>query len=500
MSVARRPISSIAQVTGLQAALDAKRVTEPYHLYVGASQPYTTIQAAVDAWADAGGINKAASVIHIAQGTYEEVINLQGQSNIAFIGEGRDLVTWKSSVGYYRYSPLVVGGSVLIKGITFIADHTGTPDWAYTAFASDNVSGAAYGLHIDDGTSTGEVVIEDCDIYSYQNAALGCGTRINQQIRLERCRIYALNDVAETIPYGSIYYHTSATASATGQAFAMRGCYVYSSGGVPVVIPSWGDDTPVPVRFNDCTLESGVECARLVLFSYGSGASRIKTFVTSGSRGNNEPVINAAVCSWETDCLNAVPPWGLGAIASGTFPATGGAIDHPGVYRFTSSTSANSGAYMLTNLSSFVIGGGESTDIIFKPLAAGIGTLVARLGFSDSASVSDPTDGMWIDLAGTTLSGKTNDGTGIATTASNYTVTQDTWYRGRVRVAADKSSVTFALFSMAGALLWTDALTTKIPTTGGTPSSVVAVSTGTSAVALLDLDYVSVSINRPLVR
>jgi hypothetical protein len=61
-------------------------------------------------------------------------------------------------------------------------------------------------------------------------------------------------------------------------------------------------------------------------------------------------------------------------------------------------------------------------------------------------------------------------------------------------VAANAASVTFALYDDSGALLWTDTLSTNIPTASGreTGAGIIGTNSGTSATDLYHLDYMAI--------
>jgi hypothetical protein len=322
-----------SQVESLSSSLAQKAnfVDEPFHLYVGANQKYKTILSAVNEWENPLTINKQPTVIHIYKGVYKEHIYRGGTSNLSFIGENKKDVIWKCTTGYYDDSPLVIGGNVLIKGITFIADTSDNPSYVYAAYTGAN-TGAAYALHIDDTTATGEVVVEDCDLISYVNAALGSGTRINQQIRLVNCNLYSYCNISTVKVNGALLYHTSAIAGATNQKFTAKNCNFYSEYDKSANIQSVGDNTTVPIEFTHNTFRSGTLATSnsLVAFSYSSGATQVKTILTDNSCGNNIEAFNSPVSSWQKAILTKDSGTGLTVTdfnnaQSGFFMGNGGA-------------------------------------------------------------------------------------------------------------------------------------------------------------------------------
>ena len=150
----------------------------------------------------------------------------------------------------------------MIKNITFIANTEDNPSYSYTSYVSGTDSGASYALHIDDTTSTGRVRVENCNVISYVNSAIGSGTRQNQEIELVNCYVATFTNESAIKGFGAWYCHTSATAGHTGQKIIARYCEFYSQYDRCVNIPSWGDNTQVDVEFYYNTLKSGSNICR----------------------------------------------------------------------------------------------------------------------------------------------------------------------------------------------------------------------------------------------
>lgn len=191
------------------------------------------------------------------------------------------------------------------------------------------------------------------------------------------------------------------------------------------------------------------------------------------------------------------------AVASGTAGTvtTGATANHPGVIRLTSSTTTNSGYFIGTNITNLILGGGESAEAIFN-IAVLAGTTI-RLGFHDSTTSGDAADGCYIEIAETGVAtGKTANNAARSSTGTTTTLSATTWYRANVTMNADATLATFSIYSDAGALLWTDSLSTNIPTTSGRECGMAAIATnsGTSAIDLLYLDYMAISFSRTLTR
>lgn len=197
-----------------------------------------------------------------------------------------------------------------------------------------------------------------------------------------------------------------------------------------------------------------------------------------------------------------IDPWSFLTIVSGTSATRVSVADHPGIVRWTSGAAANTGfAMYFYYTSDLLIGGKEATDLIFS-LPSNT-ALVVRFGFGDNfVNAAPPVDGIWLNIAGLTLSGKTRNNSAESTTGTTYALSTATWYRMRIEVNATASRVDFTLYSAAGAVLWTDFLTTNIPTATGREigHGIQAYKTTVTATALIDLDFISLNSSRVLSR
>lgn len=183
-------------------------------------------------------------------------------------------------------------------------------------------------------------------------------------------------------------------------------------------------------------------------------------------------------------------PWVAAAINSGTAATQTGSALHPGIIRLLSSTTPDSGYAIRVSTVCMLMAGSEETDFWFRPQTLA-GTTI-RAGFLDATAITPPLDGCYtyMDPVTAKLTGRTMTNSASSTTPTDYQLVTNTWYMTRVRVNADASRVDFYLYDEAGTLLWTDYLTTNIPTATGreTGHGVLATNSGTTAVALIDLD------------
>jgi len=207
---------------------------------------------------------------------------------------------------------------------------------------------------------------------------------------------------------------------------------------------------------------------------------------------------------YENDFLRSAvelvcPPWYRIVVASGTTPNQPGDANHPGITRFKSSTNANSGVQFECYGSALLLAGSETTDLVFRPQTLPLTTF--RFGFHNIyASSADAVDGCYIESVDGTISGKTANNSARSATGTNYLTVTNTWYRARVTINADATRVDFYLYAEDGTLLWTDFLTTNIPTARKTGHSIITTNSGTTAVDLIDVDYLNIWIPKTLVR
>jgi hypothetical protein len=169
---------------------------------------------------------------------------------------------------------------------------------------------------------------------------------------------------------------------------------------------------------------------------------------------------------------------------------------NPGILRFRSSASANSGVHLLPLGNALLTGTNyispnTQVDYIFRTPATIVGTGInLRFGLGQSASsTTDLDNGYYIEMIENTLYGKTADGSTRSQTPTSFTTAINTWYHGRVKYIST-SLVEYSLYSMDGTLLWNSTLTTNITTNPLNPL-IIAISTNASAIDLVINDYFS---------
>lgn len=211
---------------------------------------------------------------------------------------------------------------------------------------------------------------------------------------------------------------------------------------------------------------------------------------------------------WCTDFMHNNPvqkDFTGGAISSGTI-ASGVAAsivaNHPGVMQLSSSTTPNSGYQFIVRGASILLAGSEQMDVVLYTPAAIDANTTIRLGFGDTVTSADNTDGVYFIIANTTARGWTASNSSRNSTATTYTVSAGTWYHFRVSLNSDATTATFKIFNDSGTELFSDTVSATIPTASGRElgGGIVATNSGSSAVALVNIDYICVSLGRTLTR
>lgn len=202
---------------------------------------------------------------------------------------------------------------------------------------------------------------------------------------------------------------------------------------------------------------------------------------------------------------SANSPFSVGNISSGALGVlpTAEVPNHPGILIIAASSGAgaNSGGRTGNAGSQMLPGAFFSEAVVNFPV---ITDLTYRSGFHNSLTASAPTNGAYFEVdAGGDLNGKTAATSSYSTTATDYTLSIDTWYRMRVSTNAALTLITFELFNDSGSLLWSDTLATNIPTASGEGVGVNVNATHASPSAsqpLLLVDYMAFGSTAALTR
>lgn len=188
--------------------------------------------------------------------------------------------------------------------------------------------------------------------------------------------------------------------------------------------------------------------------------------------------------------LNA--PFTGTAISSGTnaLNNTNMTVQRPGVTRMTSSTTANGGFRWQTDVTTIRLKGNEMFECAIAPV--NFTTTTMRAGFHDATSITDAVDGAYFEYNNSgVIVLKTSNNSTRTTSATITTLSLNTWYKLRITVNADATSVLGEVFDANGTLINSVSNTTNIPTASGREcgAGIICTESTTTATAMCDLDY-----------
>ena len=184
---------------------------------VGPNSLYTTIQAAYDA-----AVANHGGTILIYPGEYDEAITMTSGSDsydIKFIGISREKSIWKSTTFGYANACFTGSGNLTFENLTMIKGDLNT-------VATEQ---GGYALHMDYPNTQGVMKCTDCTFISTENAAVGCGTRTNQELYFDNC-LFITYCPASVSTNGALLYHTAPEADHTGQGFSLMNSVVLGLG------------------------------------------------------------------------------------------------------------------------------------------------------------------------------------------------------------------------------------------------------------------------------
>lgn len=166
-------------------------------------------------------------------------------------------------------------------------------------------------------------------------------------------------------------------------------------------------------------------------------------------------------------------------------------INHNGILRFIQNN-ANAGYSFTTPISNIQISGNEIFTAIFRPQT--FNTVTFRAGFHNSVTPTDASNGIYFEY---TNSGNIFFKTAInnirSTSSSIATLLVNNWYKLKITVNSNATSVTGEVYDSLGVLIGSQILTTNIPKLARTQVGAGVIATRVTAgtgVPLIDLDYV----------
>ncbi len=203
-----------------------------------------------------------------------------------------------------------------------------------------------------------------------------------------------------------------------------------------------------------------------------------------------------------------------GVISSGSLRSSASIVNHPGVIYVRNTGVAGGGAWISTTNTpvatsvGMLPSAGYKFEVILHPVySSPTGSFVAtaRIGFLDTpASATDATNGIYIEMNGTasgmSFYGKTASASVRSQTASSYSLAYGSaaslnstnWHRLVITVTS-ASLITFEIYNNSNTLVWTDTLTTNIPT-AVVNGVLIATSTNTAQYDIISFDYAQITI------
>ncbi len=196
-------------------------------------------------------------------------------------------------------------------------------------------------------------------------------------------------------------------------------------------------------------------------------------------------------------------PWAVVALSSGTFPRGDGEINHPGIGRILSSTSANSGNFARLGVNNGLLLNSNWLSIaIFK--VSSTNAVIGNIGFGDSLSAADSVDALELVFGRSAqwnyFEGRARSNSTETVTASGYYLSLNTYYRNTIEISEDSSTATFKLYTgepYPTTLVWSDSITNNIPTGAGRYLGhgwACWTTNATTATELLKWDYIACGI------
>jgi len=189
---------------------------------------------------------------------------------------------------------------------------------------------------------------------------------------------------------------------------------------------------------------------------------------------------------------------GLAPFISSTFSGTLSVIasaqtsaSHQGGVKITSASSANTGAFIGTSAgmyNSSTLGGNLFCEMIFY--LHNTTSVKVWFGFHDGTTATEPANGSYFELAGTTLIGKNASSSTRSSTSTVATLAASNWYRLVVNWVDGTTGATFTCYNDSGAQLGTQSLSSNL-TASNVGVGCVAFWTAAAATDTITIDWMS---------
>lgn len=180
---------------------------------------------------------------------YKEVCNVGGNHFVSIVGINKNDCIIRDDSGVYNNAPIRICGNAYIANLTIIATHNDDNTYetkTRNPESFDDTNGS-YALHIDDLHANDNydylTVVENCYLYSEQNAAIGIGMQKNMTLKVINCEcVKKVSDaiynhtVLRTGKFGAIFFHNVSLNQYGGnsgyQKFIMDNCRLKVNKGV----------------------------------------------------------------------------------------------------------------------------------------------------------------------------------------------------------------------------------------------------------------------------
>lgn len=198
---------------------------------------------------------------------------------------------------------------------------------------------------------------------------------------------------------------------------------------------------------------------------------------------------------------NTFDEWLGGTYGSGTL-GSGGEDDHPGTITLSDSTTLGGGYYIETSSVGIDLSGNESTEFVFQINKTA--EVKCRFGFQDTFFGATSTDALYFSMVSSNkLKAFACNNSTCTEADTDYTFTTNTWYAGLIETNSDATEATFTLYNEDGTSLWTETITTNVPTGAtrkvGHGVGCFEYTTGAGS-AMMTLDYMNLYFNRNFTR
>ncbi len=168
-------------------------------------------------------------VVIIYPGVYEENlslsngVDLRNGKNISLIGIDREKCIIKS-YKVDRQTPPLEFSNGHIANLTIIADRKEDIDVS-------EISSLPYAIHIDyNGSTNNIIVIENCNLESKWNSAIGVGMRGGMKLMIKNCDLYTHVVDSYPVNMGALYFHDTPNDGTVGTSnITIENCYIHTN-------------------------------------------------------------------------------------------------------------------------------------------------------------------------------------------------------------------------------------------------------------------------------